>query len=118
MENTPLSDDAVTDLTYLSQFCEGDPTRMHAYTDLYIAAIPAFAQRLTAAATAQNLDELSGLMHSIKPKCMMMGMKKANDLRAQIEILCNNEQNTPDLYAQLIVFEEYLKKSVEELSGR
>lgn len=117
MNDAPLPEESVTDLTYLSQFCEADPERMQAYTQMYEVSMAAYMQKLSVAIKVQNLEELSGLLHSVKPKCMMMGMRKTNELRAELETLCNSGQNSPELYAGLAVFEQYLIKSVEELSG-
>ena len=118
MNEAKSASEPVTDLTYLAQFCEGDEARMKVYTKMYVAAVPRFAESVAVATEQQDVEALAGLMHSFKPKCLMMGMKKTNELRAAIEVLCNNEENTPQLYELLEQFGQQLAASVVELEGK
>ncbi len=79
----------ITDLAYLTKFCEGDAERMKKYIAIYLAAVPGFEDKLKTAIAAKDMMEVAALMHTFKPKWMMMGMKQTNELGQKIETLCN-----------------------------
>lgn len=83
-----------TDLTYLNDFCEYDNDRIRRYINLYIKATEEFNKKVTKALTDENFETIATLVHSIKPKCQMMGMKHAHSLILTIEAGCENKEQT------------------------
>lgn len=103
----------VTNMDYLTTFCEGDQKRMQKYIKVYLNALPAFHKNIAAAIENKDFVELALHVHSFKPKWMMMGMKKTNDLGVQIDHMAKsqNEKAFEDVKTIL----EDIDKSQKEL---
>ncbi len=106
---------ALTDLNYLNKFCEGEEERMKKYIAIYLKAIPQFEKNMNAAIVANDKETIATLVHSFKPKWMMMGMKHANELGQRIEQLCKEAGNEIQLKEQLSVLLQQNRGSVAEL---
>ena len=105
----------VTNLSYLREFCEGEEDRIKMYISIYLKAIPAFEKDLNKAVATMDRDEITALMHSFKPKWMMMGMNGANDLGQQIEMLCSEAGNEEKIAGSVSELIELNRRSVAEL---
>lgn len=106
----------VTNLGYLSKFCEGDEKRMHKYIKVYLNALPAFYKNVDAAMANKDFTELALHVHSFKPKWMMMGMKETNERGIRIDQMCKaqNEKAFEDLTKLL----QEVRQSVTELEAK
>jgi CheY-like chemotaxis protein len=113
MTNVYVQGDKVTNLDYLTKFCEGDRKRMDKYIKVYLNALPAFHKNIEAAVATKDFTEIALHVHSFKPKWMMMGMKQTNELGIKIDQLCKaqNEKAFEDLKVLL----DDINKSVKEL---
>ncbi len=107
---------SVTDLTYLRKFCEDDEKRMKKYIKLYLNALPAFKEKITAAVDADDKTEIALHVHSFKPKWMMMGMKKANELGIKIDMQC--KENNEKVFANIELLLQETNNSVLELNDK
>jgi signal transduction histidine kinase/DNA-binding NarL/FixJ family response regulator len=105
----------VTNLDYLTKFCEGDQKRMHKYIKVYLNALPAFYKNIEAAVETKDFTEVALHVHSFKPKFMMMGMKQTNELGIKIDQMCKaqNEKAFEDL--KMLIGD--VEKSVKELEN-
>ena len=106
----------ITDLTYLREFCEDDESRMKRYINLYLKAIPAFAEQLNAAVAAQDMSEIAALVHAFKPKWMMMGMRATGELATEIDQQCQAHNDIVFENARQIL--ESTNRSIAELEDK
>lgn len=104
---------AVTNLSYLRDFCESDKSRMQQYIRLYLEGIPLFKEKMRVATETKKREEIIHLVHSFKPKWEMMGMDAA--YRTAVRVGQGND--TPnELYSLAVFLLEETDKSVTELS--
>ena len=102
-------------MDYLTTFCEGDQKRMQKYIKVYLNALPAFHKNIAAAIENKDFVELALHVHSFKPKWMMMGMKKTNDLGVQVDHMAK-AQNEKAFEDVKIILED-IDKSQKELEA-
>jgi response regulator RpfG family c-di-GMP phosphodiesterase len=113
--NSYIQSDGVTNLDYLTKFCEGDQKRMNKYIKVYLNALPAFYKNIEAAIETKDFTEVALHVHSFKPKFMMMGMKQTNELGLKIDQMCKaqNEKAFEDI--RILIGD--VEKSVGELEN-
>jgi len=121
-QNNSIGDDSlyeqegkVTSLAYLKNFCEGDEKRMKKYIKVYLNALPAFRTNIGAAIENKDFVELALHVHSFKPKWMMMGMKKTNEMGVKIDHQAKNQNEKA--FEEVKILMEDIEKSVTELEG-
>ncbi|TRZ70300.1 MAG: response regulator [Bacteroidetes bacterium] len=105
----------VTDLEYLTRFCEGDKVRIGKYIGMFLASSPSFLDKLNIAVTNGNLLEIADQLHGYKTKFIMMGMKEAKDLAAEIEMKCRQENNLDSVNLMLLKLIQQVETAVSEL---
>src|SRR6185369_5145468 len=67
-----LNGNTVTNAAYLSEFCEGDETRMKKYINMYLKGVPVFLDKLKEARDAKDLKQISLRIHAFKPNWLIM----------------------------------------------
>jgi signal transduction histidine kinase/DNA-binding NarL/FixJ family response regulator len=107
--------DKVTDLGYLKEFCEGDKERMQKYIGMFLASAPYIIDYINIALNNKDYTEIAGQMHGNKTKLIMMGMNKAKDLAAEIEMQCKEGINSDILEEKILTFIKQIEKAVTEL---
>ena len=117
-ETTTLATTSITNLTYLQEFCEGDEERIKKYISLYLSALSGFEEKINTAMKTNNREEIAALMHSFKPKWMMMGMKQTNELGQKIEVLCLEQGNDEKISKHISELTQLNQRSVKELENR
>lgn len=108
--------DAVTDLTYLRNFCEHDEARVQQYIKLYLQSMPSFIEKVTVAIQSGSTETIAHLLHSYKPKWVMMGMSNAGSLTKKIENTANDKK--ADLFELVKLLLSEAKQSVLELQSK
>jgi len=88
MQQAPVLNEAVTDLTYLRKFCEEDRERMVKYIGMFLDSVPVFIARLKDALAANDPAEIATQVHGYKTKWVMMGMDRAKNLATGVEQQC------------------------------
>ncbi len=85
--NTPIDEDldALVDLTFLKEFCEGDEQRVRKYLGMYLKNARGLVESLQAASAAGQHTELKRFAHTLKSQFMYLGMKRARELALYIE---------------------------------
>ncbi len=107
----------VTDLGYLHKFCEGDEERIKKYIKIYLDAAAGFEGKALVAHEAKDFEALATLVHSFKPKWMMMGMKQSMELGQKIERCCNEKDGGGKIEEYLTLLIEEVRLSVGELAS-
>lgn len=108
------SNESITDLTYLMEFCEGDEKRKLQYIGLYLKAVPVFRQQIADVLSQNDYDTVKELVHAFKPKWAMMGMKKTVTIADALEVAENDNFDTQHQYITQLLADTSL--SVTELS--
>jgi signal transduction histidine kinase/CheY-like chemotaxis protein len=106
---------SVTDLEYLTRFCEGDSVRMKKYIDMFLASAPTFLEKIKVALDINDPLEIASQMHGYKTKFLMMGMKEAKDLAAEIELKCRQENKLDSVNLMLLKVVQQVETAVIEL---
>src|SRR5690606_29468845 len=108
-----------TDLSYLTEFCEGDQSKMQKYINIFLESVPVFTQKLETALDENNYEEIASQVHGFKTKFVMMGMDMAKELAVQLEADCRMKNSDQDFIhkntLQLICF---ISDAAEELKNR
>jgi HPt (histidine-containing phosphotransfer) domain-containing protein len=107
----------VTDLTYLRKFCENDEDRMQQYIKMYLNAAAGFEAKAKELLDEKDIEGIATLVHSFKPKWMMMGMKPSMELGQKIETLCLEQGDQNKIAENLGLLTEQTKLSIDELSA-
>ena len=110
-EKTP-----VTDLAYLTKFCEGDRARMKKYIDMFTSSAPALINTIRAASQKGDHTEIANQLHGFKTKWVMMGMSATNLLSKEIEELCRNDNGAEQIGSMCEKLISEVELSLEELS--
>jgi signal transduction histidine kinase/CheY-like chemotaxis protein len=113
-ETTPA---AITDLTFLSEFAEGNQARMQKYIALYLKLLPDNLAKMTEAIDANNFKSLVKVSHAMRPHLNYMGMKEAAELAAEMENLVNNNQNLDPVMGMAQKVKEHCILSKAELEA-
>jgi CheY-like chemotaxis protein/HPt (histidine-containing phosphotransfer) domain-containing protein len=81
-----------TDLSYLEEFCEGDPVKVRKYINLFLQSAPMLIKNLTSSLHNNNYTVIANQLHGFKMKWLMMGMQEAHELAQEIEDECREEK--------------------------
>ncbi|GBL34758.1 hybrid signal transduction histidine kinase K [Filimonas sp.] len=96
-KNIPMR--PVTNLNYLTTFCEGNMERMKKYIGMFTSSTPAFLEKMENALSTGNYEEIANQVHAARTKLVMMGMEESKELSIQIEKACRdlslNEKTHP-----------------------
>jgi len=106
----------VTDLAYLTKFCEGDEKRIKKYIKVYLQTLPSFFEKVDNAIISKDFTELALHIHSFKPKWMMMGMKHTNELGIKIDMQCKEKNDIAFKNVNHLI--EEVNKSIKELEDK
>ena len=75
----------VTDLSFLTDFTEGDPERTKKYIGLYLKLLPGNIEKIEAAMSSNDNASLVKVLHSMRPHLNYMGMSDAAEKAGDIE---------------------------------
>ena len=103
VSEAPASEN-MTDLTFLSEFCEGDKSRMKRYIDIYLKVTPGNLDKIDKALEEKNYTGLAQTVHAMKAHLNYMGMKPTRAVAEEIELSAteqNNLEQLPNLIAKL-----------------
>jgi signal transduction histidine kinase/DNA-binding NarL/FixJ family response regulator len=113
----PTVSSGVTNLDYLTKFCEGDRARMKKYIDMFLASTPTLIEKIKIAMQNSDYAEIASQMHGYKTKFMMMGMQEEQLLAAEIEVQCMEDQRLEPVKLQLQHLMEQVEIAVNELKS-
>jgi CheY-like chemotaxis protein len=105
----------VTDLEYLNKFCEGDKVQIEKYIGMFLASVPLFLEKINIARNNRDSMEIADQLHGFKTKLLMMGMREAKELAAEIEMKCRQENNLDSVNSMLMKFVQQVETAVSEL---
>ena len=104
-------------LSYLTEFCEGDQARMKKYITMFLQSTPTFMEKISSALSENNFKEIAGQLHGFKMKWMMMGMNQAKELAHKIEEACvKDNADHVQIKEQVALLLRLIQSSVKELA--
>lgn len=113
----PLSQKSgITNLNYLSSFCEGDKERMKKYIRMFIESADGFIHKTEMALLKKDYIELADLVHSYKTKWIMMGMNETKEMANQIEKQCREQSLGLTFNEDIAILIEHIRLATGELS--
>jgi signal transduction histidine kinase/CheY-like chemotaxis protein/HPt (histidine-containing phosphotransfer) domain-containing protein len=105
----------ITDLSFLSEFAEGNPARIKKYIALYLKLLPDNLVKISTAIDENDFQSLVKVSHSMRPHLNYMGMKEAAEIAAEMENIVNNNLNSDAVMAMARKVREQCLCSKEEL---
>jgi HPt (histidine-containing phosphotransfer) domain-containing protein len=108
---------AVTDLTYLSNFCAGNNEKMQKYIDIFLKSMPSVAEKITESLSKNDYIEIANQVHGCKTKFTMMGMSKAYELSQTIENQCRAGAIDDKLRTDISTIMQMITQSEAELKN-
>ncbi|MGB1241798.1 MAG: Hpt domain-containing protein [Chitinophagales bacterium] len=100
------------DLTYLQQISEGDTVFECEILTIYLKETPRLAQNIQKALKARKYIIAANLVHELKSKIRIIGLKQAWGLADLIEMSLRKKVNLPQLPNNLNVFFKVIHKSI------
>jgi signal transduction histidine kinase/CheY-like chemotaxis protein/HPt (histidine-containing phosphotransfer) domain-containing protein len=107
----------VTDLEYLSKFCEVDRSRMKKYIEMFLESVPPFFEKINVAIEINDHLEIANQLHGFKTKLLMMGMKDAKEQSLEIEMLCRQGKLTEIITLKLHKLIQDVETATNELAA-
>ncbi len=113
-----MSDQSVTDLSYLREISMGDETLVIETTEAFLKDIQDSLQKLKTFSANQEWDDLGRLAHKIKPSMTYMGMERGRELIVEIEEEANSGSTPPDIADKITEFEQICNQAIKELTSK
>ena len=105
----------VTNLNYLTTFCEGNMERMKKYIGMFTSSTPAFLEKMENALSTGNYEEIANQVHAARTKLVMMGMEESKELSIQIEKACRDLSLNEKPIQAIQRLLDQMRKATEEL---
>ena len=93
----PTSSIAYTNLDFLKQFTNNDPTKMKKYIGMFLENAPKLLNRLEQGMAVQDYEEVKIAAHSLKPQMSYMGIDEELSHIFMIEQLAGSQSHTEQL---------------------
>ncbi len=110
-----ISSGDITDLTYLTNFCEGDKERIRKYIDMFLKSAPRVIEKIKVSLEDNDFEVVANHVHGFKTKSMMMGMAETKTLAISIEILCRENLDEELIKEEVSKLITNIEKAVNEL---
>jgi HPt (histidine-containing phosphotransfer) domain-containing protein len=82
---------------------------------MFLASVPLFLEKINIARNNRDSMEIADQLHGFKTKLLMMGMREAKELAAEIEMKCRQENNLDSVNSMLMKFVQQVETAVSEL---
>ncbi|MFT4600143.1 MAG: signal transduction histidine kinase/CheY-like chemotaxis protein [Arenicella sp.] len=109
---TDASSEKITDLTYLTEFCDADKDKMQKYVDMFLKTAPNFLTDLEALMNAKDGEGIANHVHGFNTKFVMMGMNETKSLSIAIENELREDGDLTDINKKIQLQVEILAKNV------
>ena len=68
----------ITNLTWLNEFCAGNPQRIKKYCNIFITQVPLFIEQAETALIQNDFVSLAKALHAFKAQLIYFGLKEDN----------------------------------------
>ena len=106
----------VTNMSYLNTFCEGDREKMQKYVSMFLQSTPVLLEKLNAALSADDFEEVANQLHGFKTKFIMMGMKSTGNLSLLLEQKCRSESRPAMIHSEIKILLGDVERAIVELT--
>ncbi|MFT5778556.1 MAG: signal transduction histidine kinase/CheY-like chemotaxis protein [Crocinitomicaceae bacterium] len=106
----------VSDLGYLTNFCDGDKVKMKKYIDMFIKGASQLETQIALAVENDDGEALANQVHSFNTKFIMMGMKDSKSLSIAIENKLRDDGTISEVIDNVELLKSDIKSAVDELS--
>lgn len=113
-----MSNQEVTDLSYLREMAMGDDEIVIETTEVFLEDTPNALDNLQEHFANQEWDKLKKQAHKIKPNTQYMGMDRARELILEIEEQAKTENISEDLGSKIKEFNSICRQALDELSAK
>lgn len=113
-----VSDQQITDLSYLREVAMGDEDIVLETTNTFLENAPEALDQIEKAYNNQEWQTLYKQAHKIKPNLQYMGMDRARKLILEIEEQAKSENISDDLGEKVTEFISICSKGLDELSEK
>jgi HPt (histidine-containing phosphotransfer) domain-containing protein len=94
-----MSEETVIDLSYLKELAGGNKEFMLEMIDIFLLQTPNYFNALGDSVNAKDFKTISEAAHKIKPTLAFMGVEKAKDIMASIELRGKLQQDYDGILA-------------------
>ncbi|WP_138431464.1 Hpt domain-containing protein [Fodinibius saliphilus] len=113
-----MSENQVTDLSYLREMAMGDEEIVKDTAKAFLENIPALICQMNECYANETWQELRKLAHQIKSNMSYMGMDEGRSIVLDIENQIKNNNISKKLGAQLSEFEQICNHACNELTSK
>jgi signal transduction histidine kinase/CheY-like chemotaxis protein/HPt (histidine-containing phosphotransfer) domain-containing protein len=106
----------VTDLTFLTDFTEGNQERTKKYIGMYLKLLPGNIEKIESALASKDNETLVKVLHAMRPHLNYMGMNNAAELAGNIEKAVREEADQSFVPEAAETILNHCKKSEGELN--
>ncbi|MFT5858373.1 MAG: signal transduction histidine kinase/DNA-binding NarL/FixJ family response regulator [Flavobacteriaceae bacterium] len=111
-----VTNEGVSNLDYLTKFCDGDKAKMKRYVDMFIAGAEPLNLEIIEAVKKNDPIVLANKVHGYMTRFIMMGMSRTKAVSVEIENACRDGQEISELTDKIEFLKSQLKTAIEELS--
>ena len=111
------SNQNVTNLDYLTDFCDGDRVKMKKYIDMFIKGAGKLEAQIENALENDDPLSLADQVHGFNTKFIMMGMKDSKSLSVAIENKLRDDGTIADVREEVELLKSNVSTGVTELSN-
>jgi HPt (histidine-containing phosphotransfer) domain-containing protein len=112
----PDYNSSVTNISYLEKFCQGDKKQMRKYITMFTSTAPELMEKIKAALSTNDFEEIANQVHGYKTKWIMMGMNDCKELAMLLERQCREELPDKSVKANVLKLIEQIETAINELS--
>jgi CheY-like chemotaxis protein len=109
--------ETLTNLDFLTDFCEGDRVKMKKYVNMLLNMADALDTQIRTAMKGDDPLDLADQVHGLITKFIMMGMEDSKSLSIAIENKLRDDGNVEDVVEDVEILMSQLKLGMEELGG-
>lgn len=113
-----MSNERVTDLSYLQDIAMGDQEIVIETTEAFLDDAPQLLDQIHSHFANQEWEKLHKQAHKIKPSLQYMGMNRAWELIKDIEEQAKTENISDDLEGKIEEFDDLCSRGMNELSSK
>ena len=90
---------------------------MQKYIKMFLDSAPALIEKVNAAITINDFEEIANQVHGYKTKWIMMGMTDAKELALRIEQECRQDLRGPSLERDIEMLILQIRQAMTELQS-
>ncbi|MDX1629645.1 MAG: Hpt domain-containing protein, partial [Fulvivirga sp.] len=112
----PKSTESLTDLSYLSDVCNGDKAFMKEMIVTFISNTPGAVNEMQKWSYQADWQKVAKIAHRIKPSISFMGLKDLKPIIKNLEEFGKENKNTDQIPALINQLEAKCKTAIKELN--